>query len=425
MTQRLSFLLVLGLIMLLIDIYAFQAVRMITGNLSSGAARIIHIIYWTFSAICLAAFAYYHLSPYEFITSGIRTAIATGLFVIYFSKVFIVLFTLIDDLRRMVLWISEKVKGYFAYNNASPDVTPSENAISRSEFLAKTGVIISAVPFVTMGYGIISGAHDYRVIRKQVYLKNLPAAFDGIKIAQISDIHTGSFYNKTAVKGGIEMLLKEKPDLAFFTGDLVNTKAEEVKDYIDLFEKVKAPLGVYSTLGNHDYGNYHDWSSEAAKKQNLNDLMTAHKLMGWNLLNNENRIIKVDNEQLAIIGVENWGSSDWQPKLGDIEKGKKGTEDVPVKLLLSHDPSHWEAEVIPKHKDIDIMFAGHTHGFQFGIELGDFIKWSPSQYYYKQWAGLYQQDEQYVYVNRGYGYIGFPGRIGMPPEITILELKKA
>jgi predicted MPP superfamily phosphohydrolase len=275
-----------------------------------------------------------------------------------------------------------------------------------------------------MSYGILSGAHDYRVRRLKVALPNLPQAFDGIRIAQLSDIHSGSFFNKIAVQGGIDMLLAEKPDVIFFTGDLVNNTADEMKDYFDIFKQVKAPLGVYSVLGNHDYGDYVQWASPQAKQKNLQTLMQTHADMGWQLLMNENKILKQGSEQIAILGIENWGAKGHFPKHGKLAEAYRGTEEAPVKLLLSHDPSHWDAQVRPEFGDIDIMFAGHTHGMQFGIEIGSF-KWSPVQYMYEQWAGLYTKDNQHLYVNRGYGYLGFPGRIGMLPEITIMELVKA
>ena len=278
------------------------------------------------------------------------------------------------------------------------------------------------VSLAGFGLGIVSGAHNYRVRRKTIALPNLPSAFDGIRIGQLSDIHTGSFFSRPGVKRGIDLLLDEKPDVVFFTGDLVNDEARELADYKDLFEKVRAPLGVYSTLGNHDYGDYKVWKDED-KKRNLADLIQAQKEMGWDILMNENRSLKVDGEEIAIIGVENWGAGRFQ-KYGELEKAYAGTEEKPVKLLLSHDPSHWDAKVRPEFGDIDVMFAGHTHGFQFGVELGDF-RWSPSKYIYKQWADLHREGNQYLYVNRGFGFIGYPGRIGILPEITIIELKKA
>ncbi len=274
-----------------------------------------------------------------------------------------------------------------------------------------------------MTWGIVSGAHDYRVRRQKIALKNLPSQFHGLKIVQLSDIHSGSFYNKTAVKGGIELAMKEKGDVIFFTGDLVNNEASEMKNYTEIFEKLKAPLGVYSVLGNHDYGDYKAWASLEEKKENLRTLMQIHKQMGWDLLMNEHRMLEQGGEKLAILGIENWGAKGNFPKYGKMAQAHKNTDEAAVKLLLSHDPSHWDAQVRKEYKDIDIMFAGHTHGMQFGIE-NEVIKWSPVQYMYEQWAGLYKKEEQHLYVNRGFGFIGFPGRIGMLPEVTVIELVK-
>lgn len=350
-----------------------------------------------------------------------RNLMMAIVFVLLLSKVFSLPFLLGDDLGRFVRWTLRKVKS-FVKSEKNTETFPGE-PIKRSKFLMQAGLVAAAIPFSAMSFGIISGAYDYRIRRETLFLKNLPKEFDGLTLAQISDIHSGSFYNQTAVQGGVDMLLAEKPDLVFFTGDLVNNRATEIHDYFDIFKQVKAPLGVYSTLGNHDYGDYVEWPSAAAKAQNLLDVREAHKLLGWNLLSNENRIVTVDGAELAVVGVENWGSLGRFPKYGDVELAKKGTENVPVKLLLSHDPSHWDAIVNKEHKDMDVMFAGHTHGMQFGVEvLG--IKWSPVQYFYKQWAGLYHQEQQALYVNRGYGFLGFPGRVGMPPEITIFTLKQ-
>ncbi|HNP07831.1 MAG TPA: metallophosphoesterase, partial [Cyclobacteriaceae bacterium] len=203
----------------------------------------------------------------------------------------------------------------------------------------------------------------------------------------------------------------------------VNNQTSELKDYFDVFNKVKAPLGVFSVTGNHDYGDYHRWESANAKAQNFQDLIRAHKELGFDLLQNENRWLEAEGERIAILGNENWGAGRFA-KYGKLDQAYSGTEEAPVKLLLSHDPSHWDAQVRQNYKDIDIMFAGHTHGFQFGVEVGGF-KWSPSQYIYKQWAGLYREEDQYLYVNRGFGYLGYPGRVGIPPEITIVTLKRA
>ena len=219
------------------------------------------------------------------------------------------------------------------------------------------------------------------------------------------------------------MLMREKADVVFFTGDLVNNEASEVKEYIDIFSKIRAPLGVFSVTGNHDYGDYKSWSSAEIKQRNFQDLVAAHRHMGYDILMNEHRFLEQGGEKIAIVGNENWGGGGFA-KYGKLEKAYQGTREAAVKLLLSHDPSHWDHQVRKIYPDIDMMFAGHTHGFQFGVEIGNF-KWSPSQYAYKQWAGLYKEGSQYLYVNRGFGYIGYPGRIGIPPELTIVELKRA
>lgn len=400
---------------LVVDMYLFQAVLSVSQDMSPAWKKVIRYGFWVPTVLCVAALSWWMFSdPYR-ITSGMRNWILTGLFATYFSKTFGILFVFADDLQRGIRWIA----GLFSGGGGE---SLGGKVIPRSEFLTKAAVIATAIPFGTMAYGIISGAHDYRVRRVKVKLPNLPAAFDGVRIAHISDIHAGSFYNKTAVQGGVEMLMKEKPDLIFFTGDLVNNQASEMRGYVNVFDKLKAPLGVFSVTGNHDYGDYHDWSSQAEKSKNFQDLIQVHKQMGYRLLMNENHILRVGNDQLAILGNENWGGRGFT-KYGKLAQAFSGTEEAPVKLLLSHDPSHWDAQVRPEFPEVDLMFSGHTHGFQFGVELGD-IKWSPSQYAYKQWSGLYQEGGQYLYVNCGFGYLGYPGRIGMPPELTIVELKR-
>jgi predicted MPP superfamily phosphohydrolase len=401
---------------LLIDIYVFQAVLVVSKSWVPLWKNIARYAFWIPTIFCIAALLWWMAAdPYK-VGAGLRNWILTALFATYFSKLFGVFFLLIDDFQRLVRWIAQ----LFSKRESSP---MAGEIISRSQFLSQTALVASAIPFGAMAYGIISGAHDYRIKRVTVKLQNLPASFDGVRIAHLSDIHSGSFFNKTAVRGGVDMVMKEKPDLIFFTGDLVNNEAAEVKDYIDVFNKFKAPLGVYSVTGNHDYGDYKKWRSKEEKEQNFKDLIEAHRLLGFDLLMNKNRFIEVDGEKIALLGIENWGAGRFA-KYGKLDLAYAGSEEAPVKILLSHDPSHWDAQVRSTHQDIDLMLSGHTHGFQFGVEIGDF-KWSPSQYAYKQWAGLYTEGNQHLYVNRGFGYLGYPGRIGMPPELTIMELKRA
>jgi predicted MPP superfamily phosphohydrolase len=348
-----------------------------------------------------------------------RNFLASFVFIIYISKLLTAVVLLFGEIGRGIEWLYTKVQSFG--KNGSDLVQTEMPKITRSEFITKTALTLGAAHVGVMTFGILSGAHDYRIRRVKVALKNLPSKFNGIRIAQISDVHSGSFYNKTAVNGGVDLLLNEKPDLAFFTGDLVNNKSEEFKDYFNIFKRIKAPLGVYSTLGNHDYGDYYQWSNPKDKSQNLSNLVEAHRLMGWDLLLDENRSLKVDNEEIGILGIQNWGAGGFA-KYGNLKMAMINTDHFPVKLLLSHDPSHWREQVLGK-TEIDIAFAGHTHGMQYGVELGSF-KWSPVQLRYKEWAGLYSQQEQHLYVNRGYGFIGYPGRVGILPEITIMELVK-
>ncbi len=401
---------------LALDVYLYQPVRVVTRNLKTALKLAIRSAYWVISAVLLIIVIVFYIAGPNYWGITVRNWMMTALVMVYLSKIIGGIVVLADDVQRIVRKAAARVR--------NKDLTARYGKkIPRSEFLSKAAVLTAAVPFGTMAFGILSGAHDYRVRRTTIYLPNLPKSFDGIRIGQISDIHSGSFFNKTAVTGGIEMMMDEHPDVLFFTGDLVNNQTDEVNEYIPILSKLRAPLGVFSVTGNHDYGNYRSWPSQAAKKKNFEDLITAHQVMGFDLLMNENRIIELNGEKLAIIGVENWGTGRF-PRYGDLVKAHSGTQEASVKLLLSHDPSHWDAQVRSDFPDIDIMFAGHTHGFQFGIEWGD-IRWSPSQYVYKQWAGLYREGSQYLYVNRGFGFIGYPGRIGIPPELTIIELKRA
>jgi uncharacterized protein len=403
------------LFFLIIDFYFFQAVKTAVKNLSPDVQKWIKILYWAIPIISLVSIvALFAVFP-GYVSAKVRNLITATFFIIYISKLVGIVFLLIGDIVSFFRWVGSK----FA---KTPEAATEANGITRSEFLAKSAVAVGGAHLGLMAYGIVSGAYDYRVRKTVLYLKDLPKSFEGMKIAQLSDIHSGSFFNKTAVEGGVDMLLAQKPDMVFFTGDLVNNEAKELNDYFNIFKKVKAPLGVYSTLGNHDYGDYKEWGSEQEKRQNLATLIQGHKELGWDILMDENREIKLGGDSLGILGIQNWGLGGFVKK-GDINKALQNTEHFTNKLLLSHDPSHWRAQVLGK-TDIDAAFAGHTHGFQYGIEIGSF-KWSPSQFRYKEWAGLYKENNQQLYVNRGYGFLGYPGRVGILPEIAVFELKRA
>lgn len=404
------------ILLLLADFYIIDGIRGALKKFSFRFVKRFTVIFWSISLLLIAGV---FLAVYFDIGVGPRAAILLVFFVLLVVKIFLLPFILVDDVRRIFLWIARKNKTSEPEFSASQ---PKPEHIPRSEFLMKAGLITASLPLASLSYGIISGAYDYRIRRQTIYLPHLPKAFEGIKMGQISDIHSGSFYNKKAVSGGVDLLLKEKPDFIFFTGDLVNNRTIEVKNYMDVFSRVKAPLGVFSVLGNHDYGDYFTWNSIQAKQKNLQDMLTVHKNLGYDLLLDENRRLKVDGEEIGILGIQNWGSLSRFPKYGNMELAAKNTDDLPVKLLLSHDPSHWRAQVLPQYPEIDMMFSGHTHGMQFGVRTEHF-QWSPVQYIYKEWAGHYQENKQQLYVNVGYGFLGYPGRVGILPEITLFEFK--
>jgi len=290
----------------------------------------------------------------------------------------------------------------------------------RRKFIKQVGLGIASIPFASMIYGITKGKYNYKVKRIALSFKNLPKAFDGLKVVHISDIHSGSFDDIEEVKRGVSLIKQEQPDLFLFTGDLVNNQAKEILPFMDLFKSIKAPLGKFSVLGNHDYGTHQKWNSEKDKQQNLEELKTLQKEMEFNLLNNKTQTIKQQEQEIDVVGVENWGKPPF-PQKGDLNLALKNTNSKNFKILLSHDPTHWDEKVIPNKQHIDLTLSGHTHGMQFGIEIPGF-KWSPSKYIYKQWAGLYKNKEKYLYVNRGFGFLGFPGRVGIWPEITVITL---
>ncbi|MDO8993637.1 MAG: metallophosphoesterase [Daejeonella sp.] len=414
MANRIFGLIIISILLILIDIYIYRAIRSVSWKWKGQKYLSFTYIWWGYTFLLIAGV---FISIFFNIKFLLRSIILVVFFLTFVSKIFILPFLIADDLRRAMVWISRKLK---RKENTEQN---KSNRIPRSEFLIKAGTLVAAIPLASLTYGVVSSAYDYRVKRRTLYLPNLPKAFDGIKLGQLSDIHSGSFYDRKAVIGGVNMLLKEKPDMVFFTGDLVNNVASEMYNYQDIFSKVKAPLGVFSVLGNHDYGDYHyGQGTSAAKIKNLADVKQTHKNMGWDLLLNENRRLKIDGEEIAILGIENWGVGRFA-KYGRMDLAVKDTDDVPVKLLLSHDPSHWRAQVLPEYPQIDAMFSGHTHGMQFGL-VTDKFQWSPAQYVYKEWAGHYKEGLQQLYVNVGYGFLGYPGRVGILPEITIFELRR-
>lgn len=406
---------ILIIIMLLIDLYVFQAVKIAVQTTSPKIRFTVYGIYWTISAlavIVMAVMPYMNLDNWP---KTVRTYLFATLIGLFLSKAITVVFLLVDDLRRVLQWAGGKL--FYQYVHGEPFKAAG---ISRSVFMSWLGLAIGGGLMTALVYGF-TNKYKYQVKKIKLNFPNLPHAFKGFKMVHISDIHSGSFTDKGAVEKGVELILKQQADVILFTGDLVNDHTTEVTDYTDIFSKLNAPMGVFSTLGNHDYGDYRVWPSPEAKIENLERLKQVQKDMGWRLLMNEHVVLEKEGEQIALLGIENWGAKANFPKYGKLNEAYAGAEKYPFKILMSHDPSHWDAEVRPSYGDIDLMLSGHTHGMQFGVELPGF-RWSPVQYVYKQWAGLYEEGTQRLYVNRGYGFIGYPGRVGILPEITVIEL---
>jgi uncharacterized protein len=401
-------------ILVVLDLYVFQAIKVVAPS-SPKIRYTIFGLYWLVSIACLSILILLPNINYENWPKASRTYVFATVVGLFFSKMVASIFLAVDDIRRGSMWIIGKL-----FSNPSIEVSQASDGITRSTFLSWMGLALGGGLFGTLVYGF-NNKYRYQLNRIRLSFENLPASFKGLKIVHISDIHSGSFMDKKAVQRGVDKILKEEPDLVLFTGDLVNDRSVEMKDYMDVFNRLKAPLGVYSTLGNHDYGDYVRWESKEAKAANLERLKQVHGELGWRLLMNEHVVLEKGSDTIAILGIENWSAKGNFPKYGKMHEAYPGAEKHPFKILMSHDPSHWDGEVLKKYPDIDLTLSGHTHGMQFGVELPGF-RWSPVQYVYKQWAGLYESGNQKLYVNRGFGFIGYPGRVGILPEITVIEL---
>lgn len=411
--------LLIGIILLFIDLYFYQALRTVLLTSSSARKNVVFYFYWGFTLFSFLLFLTPSLIPLHEWPKFIKVYVLAFVFMALISKIIGTVFIALDDILRLLRWAgSYIVKPAAAANDVA---VQSPHAISRLKFLNYIALGMAVIPFSSFLYGMVKGAFDYKVHRVKVVLPNLPDAFNGLKIIQISDIHSGSFVSSSPLEEAVKLINEQKGDIVFFTGDLVNDRAVELEPHMAALGKISAPMGVYSTFGNHDYGDYVTWDSAEEKIKNLEDLKLRHAQLGWKLMMNEHVALKRGDAEIALLGIENWGGNLNFPKYGDMKKAHAGTEKYPVRLLLSHDPSHWNKQVRIDYKDIDITFSGHTHGFQFGIEIPGF-KWSPSQYVYKEWAGLYTEGDQHIYVNRGLGFLGYPGRVGIMPEITVMEL---
>ena len=403
------FFLVILAILILAEWYGYQAARTLTQHFASGIRRGVSVGYWLLTLL-VWGLAFWAGSTRQQGSTAAKSYLMSLPLLFLAAKLVMFLPLLFEDATRLVRWATAEKPA-----NGSP-------GIPRSEFLAKLMLALGAIPFVALLWGMVRGATDYQVRRVTLKFPNLPPAFEGFKIIQISDLHTGSFLSSEPLERAVAIINKQGADLVVMTGDLVNNLATEVEPHIPTLAKIKSNLPIYSSLGNHDYADYVRWESPAAKQANLDRLMGNHAKMGWTLLNDTTRFIERGGDRIAILGIQNSSSHLNFPTYGNLPKAHAASGDAPFKILLSHDPSYWESH-IQHYPDIDLTLSGHTHGMQFGLNL-PFLKWSPVQYAYKQWAGLYTAGRQKLYVNVGLGYLGYPGRVGFLPEITLFELRR-
>lgn len=396
-------------VLLFIEIYSFQAFKTIF------RVRGVLISYQIISFLIIVYIVYSFMSFDRAVGQNKQSLFTLGLFLlVYIPKIVLTIIMFGEDIFRL----STGAIKYFVNND--PDV---DNIPSRRKFISQIALGLAAIPFASLIYGIFEGKYNFKVIKQIVYFPDLPDAFDGFKITQISDVHSGSFDNPEKINYAIDLINEQEADMILFTGDIVNTHATEMHPWIDTFKRIKkVSYGKYSVLGNHDYGEYIQWPSQKAKEDNFQAIKDLYGDIDFKLLLNEHAFIQKGNDKIAIVGVENWGKNFKQA--GDLAKASEGLVKEDFKILMSHDPSHWEYQVKDHDKHFHLTLSGHTHGMQFGIEIPGFFKWSPVQYVYKQWAGLYENLGRYVYVNRGFGFHAYPGRVGIWPEITVIELKK-
>jgi hypothetical protein len=399
----------LGLILLVIELYTFQVLKTLIKSKP---------VLFSIQLTSLLVLVYIVYSLMQFDRNSGQTRQLMGvvglLLIVYVPKLILTLLLMGEDIFRL----GAGAVNYFVNYDKDTDFLNS-----RRKFVSQIGLGLAAVPFLSLIYGVTIGKYNYKVIKQRIFFPDLPDAFDGFTITQISDVHSGSFDNPEKINYAIDLVNEQNSDLILFTGDIVNTDAKEMHPWIETFNRIKKhEYGKYSVLGNHDYGEYVTWPSEAAKEANFQDIKNLYGQIGFKLMLNEHTFIEKGDAKIALVGVENWGHN--FKKAGDINKASALVNKEDFKILMSHDPSHWEREVQHHDKNFQLTLSGHTHGMQFGIEIPGYFKWSLAQYVYKQWAGLYENVGRYVYVNRGFGFHAYPGRVGIMPEITVIELKK-
>jgi len=405
-------------VIVLADLYLWSSIKKAVFNYRKWLMITISVFYWLpFFALVAFAVSASFLPIYNW-NDVFRTYLLGIILVFYTAKLFPIIFLILADATRLIDRI------YHLFNKEKRKrVKEEREGISRSRFLQYMGYITGGLVMGTMFTGMFKWVYQFNVVREKIKIPGLPTAFNGLKIVQVSDMHLGSWTSAKPLEQAVDMVNKMNPDLILFTGDLVNYATREAYRFEETLRKLNAPMGIFTILGNHDYGDYVSWPNPGAKEKNMEDLYSFYQRIGWKLLNNENVIFEKSGEKLALVGVENWGANPRFPKYGDIKLALKGTENADVRILMSHDPTHWDDVVVPGNYDVALTLSGHTHGFQFGIDTPN-LKWSPAQWMYKHWAGLYSDTltGRHLYVNRGLGVIGYPGRIGILPEITYLEL---
>ncbi len=401
---------VLAILYVVLAVYGFQAFRTLFKS---------PLIQWTYVVLFLGALIFLTVKVITYNPGdGFKgaAAIAGSIFAAFFLLALVLgFFLLLEDIVRLIGFGYNKIVGV---SDSSTGYFPS-----RRKFISGIALGLAALPFGALLYGMYRGKYNYQVLKYELEFDDLPDAFHNYQITQISDVHSGSFDDYKKVEYGVSLINEQKSDVIFFTGDIVNNRSEELEPWKEVFSRLDAKDGVFSILGNHDYGDYAVWDTEEEKVQNLENLKTMQKEMGFDLLLNSNRFLEKDGDKIALVGVENWGRGGFK-KAGDLQKAKEGVSQDDFKILLSHDPSHWEDVVIHDDYHFHLTLSGHTHGMQFGVEIPGWVKWSPVKWRYKYWAGIYKELDQFINVNRGFGFIGYPGRFGIWPEISVITLKK-
>ena len=403
-------LLLVFLVFGLIDLYVYQGLKQLWSH-----KLVFNLVYLAFS---LAFYVWMILAINDVTDSWDQefawyTYFRAFLFILIFAKILALIPLFADDVRRGISYLIQ------LFTKSRSEVVFAD----RNRFLIQSALVLAGIPLFLLTYGMIRNPFRFKRRSLSVPIRKLPKDLEGLKIVQISDLHSGTFKNGSFFAEAIEIINREQADLVFFTGDLVNNVADEADSFLEYFSNIQSKYGVFSILGNHDYGDYVQWASKEKKDENFRKLCAQHQKMGWQLLLNEHETLNINGHNINIIGVENYSALPQFPKYGDLEKAKSGAPQAGLNILLSHDPTHWDSKVAGKQKDIHLTLSGHTHGFQFGIEIPGFINWSPSQWVYKRWAGLYAENNQYLYVNRGLGCLAYPGRVGILPEVTVLKLQ--